>query len=187
MFSTPDAFAQPTSSSEVIIQGDQVQAPGNLLPASGSRNGPIEAGSQDLAAFFADFLSGRSVDPSLPPQFEHNALSLPPQELLSSETQSHRLTPPQVPRTTTNNIVERETLPLQDIIQEQQNQLEELRQQMARSEQRSAYYREKAATFKALYAQQQAFSEKLMASLVHLRHSTRPQGTALGQSNAAST
>ncbi|KAH6907239.1 hypothetical protein BKA70DRAFT_1223598 [Coprinopsis sp. MPI-PUGE-AT-0042] len=162
-------FASPIANGEVVIHGTESQAPGLSIPGSDPINGLAETSNQDFATLFAEFLNGRSVDPLLTQQFEHNIMfSLPAQEILRSEPQPRLLTSSPVTRDTINDTTEEAMLthPLQSIIQQQQNQLEQLRQQLARSDQRCAYYHEKSATFKALYSHQRALAEHIMASLV---------------------
>jgi hypothetical protein len=65
------------------------------------------------------------------------------------------------------------------LICEQRRQISELQAQVQAYRQRCFGYRTKAATFKALHAQQQVLLEQTMTSLVHLQHQ-EPRQTPTG-------
>ncbi|KAH6906984.1 hypothetical protein BKA70DRAFT_1428496 [Coprinopsis sp. MPI-PUGE-AT-0042] len=65
---------------------------------------------------------------------------------------------------------------MQATIDVQSRQLLELQSLVRRLQEQSAFYREKAVTFKALYNQQQGLSERIMAALIQLRHRQEPSG-----------
>jgi hypothetical protein len=74
------------------------------------------------------------------------------------------------------------------LIREQRQQISELQAQVQGYRQHCFGYRTKAATFKALHAQQQVLLEQTMTSLVHLQHQDPRQGPTSGTmpSNPAS-
>jgi hypothetical protein len=136
---------------------------------------------QDLSSnFFAGLLDGgASIDPMLPLDIQGSTVTSPGQESQSTPGNEPQacLQPVSCEAPTTNltDVMDNaaQTAGLEVVIEEQRGQLEELRQAISRSDQRCAYYREKAATFRALYSQQRGLAEQIMASLVHLRQNPR--------------
>ncbi|KAH6883612.1 hypothetical protein BKA70DRAFT_1446620 [Coprinopsis sp. MPI-PUGE-AT-0042] len=182
MLSSP---SRPPSHNELALRGPQAQsqAPASLPPCLNPEYAMMEPGNQDLAAFFASWISGRESVNLVPLQ------NLATQDLSNPENQQPQLPASPYLTADTGNCSEHEkqTLGLQMVIQEQQSQLEELRRQIAHSQQRCAYYCEKATTFRALYSQQRRFAEQVMSMLVHLRQSARQQGIVFGQVNPLSS
>ncbi|KAH6901551.1 hypothetical protein BKA70DRAFT_1522306 [Coprinopsis sp. MPI-PUGE-AT-0042] len=172
---SPHDIPSQHASNDSVIPG-QAHAQAVHLSGSNSGNDSMETGSQDLsAAFFAELLTGREFL-NLPPLPLGNVFPLATQDVSSPENQPHApASSYQTTDTTANGETDQETqaFGLRMVIEEQQSQLEELRRQIDCSDQRCAYYRGKAATFRALYSQQQGLSERIMSSLVHLRQSAR--------------
>ncbi|KAH6907259.1 hypothetical protein BKA70DRAFT_1490699 [Coprinopsis sp. MPI-PUGE-AT-0042] len=174
---SPHDIPSQHASNDSVIPG-QAHAQAVHLSGSNSGNDSMETGSQDLsAAFFAELLTGREFL-NLPPLPLGNAFPLAMQDVSSPENQPHApASSYQTTDTTANGETDQETqaFGLRMVIEEQQSQLEELRRQIDRSDQRCAYYRGKAATFRALYSQQQGLSERIivpgsMNTPIHLRH-----------------
>ncbi|KAH6905260.1 hypothetical protein BKA70DRAFT_1293834 [Coprinopsis sp. MPI-PUGE-AT-0042] len=174
--------SQLPSNGELAIQGPQAQAHGGRFPSTNpGDHTPMEVGSEDLAAirFFSEMLNGPGFVNSTLLPLQSDVFALPSQELRSgSATEDQpqaRLPASSSPTTDTPDDIEHETqtMGLQRTVEEQQGQLEELRRQITRYDQRCTYYRAKAATFKALYSQQRGLSEQIMGSLVHLRQNPR--------------
>ncbi|KAH6896076.1 hypothetical protein BKA70DRAFT_1231984 [Coprinopsis sp. MPI-PUGE-AT-0042] len=172
MLSTYDTPLQlTTSNSELAVLAGphaQAQTTARHLPIFIPANTMTEKGSQDMAAFkfFSELMNGHEfVNPTL--LHLEDVITLPPQELRSA-----RLPPSPCPTIDASR-------PFKTI--------EELQRQITRSDQRCTYYREKAATFKALYSQQRGLAEQIMASLVHIRLNTRKQEIASRQTTPSSS
>ncbi|KAH6880894.1 hypothetical protein BKA70DRAFT_1447116 [Coprinopsis sp. MPI-PUGE-AT-0042] len=189
MLSTYDTPLQlTTSNSELAVLAGphaEAQTTAHHLPIFIPANTMTEKGSQDMAAFkfFSELMNGHEfVNPTL--LHLEDVITLPPQELRSA-----RLPPSPCPTIDASSDFnhETQTMELHRTVLDQQGQIEELQRQITRSDQRCTYYREKAATFKALYSQQRGLAEQIMASLVHIRLNTRKQEIASRQTTPSSS